>query len=402
MDNSYFYSVIDTILEIKNLLPIIIIPVLISLKIMLGKKFNNWIFGILLSICLIYDIVVFIVLAQMSYAVTDNTLTIAQKINNVTVDILYKSLKYTNWITPILLIITSLVTIIYYKKTNSKEILQRYCINLLFLGLLFFIGYPIYFISFSEDVTNSDLYVTNFYANQDYTQSDNKVVIEKYEKASDMSIFPPIKGYMAYNASIALSREIDKSLNAYLKPVNLSNDVKNLFKEYIKYSKRNADIFGNDRYTNVYLQTLMWKFYDTAEAALKKIELTGKNITGLYVDLYIRKGDYQKALNYLNNDNGYYENSNHPEQKIYSKIRIYIGQKKYNEALTLLNVNRNVFAYKQYMDAVIYIDYKTGDIVNAYNQFENLKKYQEQQKSNTYLNKYTLDDYIKFLDSTTF
>ncbi len=361
---------------LKETIPIILIFILISAKIMFGKKFNNWAFWILLSVCLIYTIFVLSVAMYMVFSLQGEIKpTIIQKINSFVGPFMFELYKFLNYVLAIMLIISSVGSIIYYQKTKNKDIFKRYLINCLIILFLFIGGYPVYFLS----------------------KNDKFEPYQALEISTNMSIIPGLKGFLASITSLEIDRKINSLIYNQKVPDYSSNEIQNLVKKSQKYSNLYAKLNGNSNFLILYLNSLRYRDCDTAEYAINQIKNKGlKNPEKYYAEISICRGDYYKALKYANQIK--LTDNTSKKSKFWLTVKILIKLKKYDLALNILqNAPEQFKEHSSYYRAMIFIYYKKGraDISSQY--FEILKrgKYAPQ-----YIHKYnTLPEFIEHIDN---
>ena len=367
-------------IEIKTIIsymPILLIPFLITIKILLGKSFSNNIFYPILTILIALSaitlgIVFYIVQPSFSPAIT---VTLTQKLNTVLGGFLTIYFPLFNILLLLFYPAIFILSIILCKKGQGKTILKRLGISTIFLGLIWIFSIP--------TIICPDFTINFKRATQ--SLEDIKKEITKSKIATRYSILQPLRAHYNDLTALYISLYISKKCDTEKLPTYSSPEIIELINEYVKYKEKSAKWLCYQEYLILSAFCTKVGFLDEAEKYSKLAAEKGIYTKSLDVTINIAKGEYEKALELANKQPVFWGD----KRKL---TAIYIGLKEYEKAQEILNQPKDNFDHYWKPKAEIYLNYQKGDLKKANQLFENYKKY-----SNKF-NSYTLEEFIQYND----
>jgi len=360
---------------LKNILTFLIdifaspVPLLLILiiKIFFGKKFANKPFWIIFAVLF----VAMSALGLSSVILMSNfskiqPLTVFEKFNLYTAPFIINFCSYFAKCFLYLLPLILIVSLIYFVKTKDKTILKKILAALILLSPFALVSYPFFVL----EIKNAD----NFSLKE-----------AKYLSGKSL---PPIRAF--YSAMAADYLEMEFLQNFYNRGKNpdvSSEKAKQLIDEYIEFKTSESALTGYD-WNYLYMLRIMERL-DEFQKVIEKIEEGMKAKISSELDLYIARKDYKKALETIEQIDFLGTNA---KDMYYSKI--YAGLKQYDKAYEYLEKYREKLGHdvslKVYRITKLYLDYKTGKIKQAKEEFETMAPFIREH--------YTLEEYIKSLE----
>ena len=357
--------------------PLLLLPFLITMKILLGKKFSNRIFYPLLVILLVLSAItigIIFYIVQPSYN-PEVTVTLIQKINTVLSGIFTIYFPLFNILLLVFYPIIFVLSIVLCKKYQEKTILKKLGFSTIFLGIIFLFSTP--------TIICPDL-MQNY---EKKTQSLEilEKEITKSKLAARYAILPPMRAHYidltALNISLYISEKYDyEKLPKYSAP-----EVTQLMQKYIAYKEKSAELLCYNEYIILSAFCTKIGYLDEALKYAKLAEEKGVYTKSLEASIYIAKGEYEKALNLVDKNSRFWGD----KRKL---AAIYIGLKEFENAKAILNEPEGKFDHFWKPKTQIYYHYQKGDKKIAKKLFEEYKK-----TSNKF-NSYTLEEFIQYND----
>ncbi len=373
MDNMKY-----SIYYIIGFLPFILMFLIIEIKLFMGKVFNNKIFYATLILLLIW----LFLLIYIPYTMTEGLMgdiipsSFSQTMNMVLGQYLYFIFPYIIVLSVILIIIFTSIAVIGKILLKKEKISFRYLYSIMFIIITLYFMKPFMMIG----LFNNEMALKNRYE------------FFVYKKAMDVAVLPPVKHYIMSSAVIFLNSYMYDEIFAQKFPDFKSEKLRQLIKVWRKYTVEYAKLDGTYNYIMNFFTALDLQDEEHAEYILKKLDEANYNTDFLKANLYIYRGDYDNSLKYLNKLPSDKKGLN----KLYGIV--FIKNKDYNKALYYAKKQKeedekNSKKSRFYINANIYILYKTGKKEQAQKLYSQLK---DKRINNSY--NYSLDDYIKYLE----
>ena len=357
-------------IELKTIisyLPILLIPFLITIKILLGKSFSNNIFYPILTILIALSAItigIVFLIVQPSYSPAI-TVTLMQKINTVFGGFLTIYFPLFNILLLFFYPSIFILSIILCKKSQSKTILKRLGISTIFLGILWIFSIPT--IICPDFIHN--------YKKPIPPLEDIKKEITKSKVATKFALLQPLRAYYNDLTALNISLYISKKCDTEKLPTYSSPEITKLINEYIKYKEKSAKWLCYQEYIILSAFCTKVGYFDEAEKYSKLAAEQGVYTKSLDVTINIAKGEYEKALELANKQPTFWGD----KRKL---TAIYIGLKEYKKAQDVLNQQKDNFDNYWKPKAEIYLNYQKDDLNKANKLFEEYKK--DSNKFNSY------------------
>lgn len=360
-------------------LPMLAIPFVIIGKIMAGEKFNNTVFNVILAILILLSLATLSMIFYMVQPTVNNEIY-TPFIHKINYPLGIAASVYFSLLNKILLIfygILFIFCVVKYIQTKDFALLKRFGVTSLFVGILLVFALPTFCLSGYKVVAPDYESYINMSKNE----------IEKGKLATKLCILPAMKAFYAKDTATNISLYLHKQ---YSEPLNIPNysskEAQDLIDEYIKYQEYCAKTTSYIEYVLLSLNCLSYERFDQALYYAQIAKNYEYNAQSLISAIYIAKGEYQKALEYIDPNNNHFS----IKKKL---VAIYIGLGEFDKAEDIINKTEDKKTYIQWKpQAKIYLNYKKGNKKIAQNLFEEYKKTSNKFKS------YSLEEFIQYND----
>ena len=359
--------------------PMLAIPFVIICKIMTREKFNNTVFNVILTILAILSIISLSIIFYMVQPTVNNEIY-TPLIHKINYPLGIVASVYFSLLNKILLIfygILFIFCVVKYIQTKDFALLKRFGVTSLFVGVLLVFALPTFYLSGYKAV------------GYDYKSYISKLrsEIEASKLATKLCILPAMKAFYsevtATNISLYLHKQYSEPLNI---PNYSSKEAQNLIDEYIKYQEYCAKTASYIEYVLLSVNCLSYERFDEALYYAQIAKNYEYNAQSLISAIHIAKGEYKKALEYVDPNNNHFST----KKKL---VAIYIGLGDFDKAEDIINKTEDKKIYIQWKpQAKIYLNYKKGNIKTAEKLFEKYKKTSNKFKS------YSLEEFIQYND----
>lgn len=357
--------------------PLLLLPFLITIKILLGEKFSNRMFYPLLVILLVLSaitigIVFYMVQPSYNPAVT---VTLTQKINTVLSGIFTIYFPLFNILLLFIYPILFILSIILWKKSQEKSIFKRLGFSTIFLGIIFLFSIP-------------TIICPDFMQNYEKKTQSLEILekeITKSKLAAKYAILPPLHAHYIDLAALNISLYISEKYDYEKLPNYSAPEVAQLMQDYMEYKEKSAELLCYNEYIILSAFCTKIGYLDEALKYAKLAEEKGVYTKSLEASIYIAKGEYEKALNLVDKNSRFWGD----KRKL---AAIYIGLKEFENVKAILNEPEGKFDHFWKPKTKIYYHYKKGNKKIAKRLFEEYKK-----TSNKF-NSYSLEEFIQYND----
>ena len=375
-------DIFHTLINLIAFFPMILIPFVIILKIMMGNKFETRGFYALLIILLALSGITLTIIFYMGQPF-DNGFYIPfiHRINEPLGIILTLYFSLLNIYLLIFWGILFVYCIIKYIQIKDINLLKRLGASSLIIISLIILALPtLYFPIYSA-------YQYDPY----YPWDISKKEIEKMKLATKLSVIPAMKAFYSDTTALLIDRYLfNEYQEKLIIPDFSSQEAQSLIDEYIKYQEYSAKTKNYSEYALIAVKCLNYERHDQALTYTQIAQNYGFDAKYLTSAIYIAKGEYQKALEYINPEDNFFAT----KRKL---VAIYIGLEKFDKAEDIINeIKEDKIAANFILEAKIYLNYKKGNTKLAKELFENYK--QKHRK----FQKYSFEEFIKYLDRINF